>query len=191
MITALAQPDRALPLGMREGRGFESRRRYSSGNHLCMLDVMLDTHNDRLPPTTVQEYMLRTLAAFAPDNNAALCWRLDNEYAPIIFFADVSDVFRWGTSDMEDIRSEDVPLLEQAYADVVRVGGDVGWVGDLYAARKRGLRPQGAMYSMIPTSLWPLFDAAGPTRPEGFVNPDAHHEAEDPTALNATKGNRR
>jgi hypothetical protein len=123
--------------------------------------------------------MLRTLAVFAPDYNLGIFWRLDGEYAPITFIADVSDVFWWGAADGEEIRMADVPLLEQAAADLAQAGEDCSWVGELYAARKRQTRPQGAMYSRIPAALHPLFDAAGSSRATGLGNP--HHYPDDET----------
>lgn len=42
---------------------------------------------------------------------------------------------------------------------------------DLFCARVRGERPQGACYSRYPQELWPLFDAVGPERETGLGNP--------------------
>lgn len=42
---------------------------------------------------------------------------------------------------------------------------------DLFAARVRGMRPQGAAYTFYPPETWPLFDACGPEREIGFGNP--------------------
>lgn len=47
--------------------------------------------------------------------------------------------------------------------------------GALYAARRRGLRPQGACYPKD-TRLWHLFDQCGPEREVGFGNPFAPGE---------------
>jgi len=45
-------------------------------------------------------------------------------------------------------------------------------VGDLFAARVRKMRPQGAAYKVrYDESIWPLFDACGPVREVGFGNP--------------------
>lgn len=45
-------------------------------------------------------------------------------------------------------------------------------ISDLFCARVRGERPQGAAYKVrYPEELWPLFDAAGPEREVGFGNP--------------------
>lgn len=132
-------------------------------------------------PTALQDYMLRVLAVFAPDNGPAICWRLDGKYAPITFFADVSDVFWWGAPDTETIRMIDVPLLELAAADLRRRAGDAMWAAELYVARKRCMRPQGALYPKIPDVVRPLFDAVGPLRQLELTNP--HRHPDDTPAL--------
>lgn len=42
---------------------------------------------------------------------------------------------------------------------------------DLFAAKVRGMRPQGACYTYYPKELWIEFDQAGPEREIGFGNP--------------------
>lgn len=44
-------------------------------------------------------------------------------------------------------------------------------IGDLFAAKVKGMRPQGAAYTYIPTDAWDLFDACGPERQTGMGNP--------------------
>lgn len=47
-----------------------------------------------------------------------------------------------------------------------------GCVSDLFAARSRKMRPQGAAYKVrYPEELWGLFNAAGPEREVGLGNP--------------------
>jgi len=41
----------------------------------------------------------------------------------------------------------------------------------LYVARRRGMRPQGAMYKHIEEKNWPLFNLCGPEREAGMFNP--------------------
>ena len=42
---------------------------------------------------------------------------------------------------------------------------DLGMYGtELFSARVRKMRPQGASYKLYPKELWPLFDACGPER---------------------------
>ena len=42
---------------------------------------------------------------------------------------------------------------------------------DLYCARKRSMRPQGALYSCIPEEHWDLFNKCGPEREVHAGNP--------------------
>lgn len=77
-----------------------------------------------------------------------------------------NDVFHWGCADVEDINSdEDIELLIQACKDSEFDGPT------LYCARKRGMRPQGAMYKHLDEKDWPLFDECGPHRETGIGNP--------------------
>jgi hypothetical protein len=95
-------------------------------------------------------------------------------------FANCSDLFHWATADAEEVRPEDVPLLRQTLTDLKAIEKDnaesvaTAWLPELYAARKRGMRPQGAFYAVgdiqrEPLALVALFDAAGPERddPDG------------------------
>ena len=91
-------------------------------------------------------------------------WNTDLE-----FYVTCSDFFFWGCADAEDITSqEDVDLFEQAITDV---GCEQTYVTDLYCAKKRKMRPQGACYEFIPKHLWCLYDACGPEREVDIVNP--------------------
>ena len=80
-----------------------------------------------------------------------------------------SDTFAWGVADLEPIETlDDVDLLNQSCLDV----GPIPIYGtDLYCARKRNMRPQGACYKCYNKEHWPLFDACGPVREIGFSNP--------------------
>ena len=88
------------------------------------------------------------------DMSGALIWSGEDLEFGII----CNDVFHWGCADVEDVHEEDLPMLEQAFKDS-DIYGD-----DLYCARKRGMRPQGAMYKHIDKEAWHLFDACGPER---------------------------
>ena len=77
-----------------------------------------------------------------------------------------NDAFAWGCSDAEDLRPEDVPALKQAYADSKAYNGTL-----LFICRKRGMRPQGAMYAHLDRVDWPLFDMCGPPRESCHGNP--------------------
>lgn len=92
-----------------------------------------------------------------------------------------SDVFEWGTADGEDIETdEDVELLRQCLADLNEASEDYGdcYLPELYAARRRRQRPQGAWFA---PKRWELADGAGeirqlfldagPERPIDLFNP--------------------
>lgn len=69
-------------------------------------------------------------------------------------------------SDSEEVKSdEDLDLLEASLKDA-DIFGDY-----LYAARKRGMRPQGAIYANFSAEEAELFNAVGPYREPGFGNP--------------------
>jgi len=109
-------------------------------------------------------------------------WRCGEVYGggqyntPATFLAKCSDVFWWGTADCEEITEENIGVLEQACADLAATGVPAAAAchsAELFAARVRGMRPQGAAYPTDP-ALWPLFDACGPERETGLGNPKPH-----------------
>lgn len=102
-----------------------------------------------------------------------VAWQYDEEicYAAndiITPFVNCNDTFFWGCSDAEDIESrEDIDLLKKSFEDV---GGH--YCGsDLFCARKRKCRPQGACYTYYPEEYWHLFDECGEERETGLGNP--------------------
>lgn len=101
------------------------------------------------------------------DTTDALFWRVDD--SQLNLYANVSDVFAWGSVDAEEITPERLPDLEQAYRDLLPIGQQ-SYTADLYAARIRGQRPQGAAYP-DGAAAQALFDACGPERPTGLGNP--------------------
>lgn len=117
-------------------------------------------------------FVLRVLKAFEFDNTDSLWWNFVD--GKIRMYAQCSDFFEWGTADREEILPEDLDLLEQCVKDVTELDRTNMYAGDLFAARKRKQRPQGACYKNLPESLWPLFDAAGPVREISFTNPRRH-----------------
>jgi hypothetical protein len=117
------------------------------------------------------DFVLRVLKAFEFDNTDSLWWRFDGD--KVRLFAQCSDFFEWGTADLEEILPEDVDLLEQCVKDVIELDRTNMYAGELFAARKRKQRPQGACYKNLPESLWPLFDACGPERERSLTNPKA------------------
>lgn len=64
-------------------------------------------------------------------------------------------------------------LLKQTYLLTQQLGSQFPTIfaDELFAARMRKMRPQGASYSLYPPSIWPLFDACGSVRETGLGNP--------------------
>lgn len=105
------------------------------------------------------------------DSYESLLWRRTD--AGMRFAAMCSDTFHWASADAEPIEPEDVPLLRQCLEDLRAADPQLGEcdLPELFAARKRGLRPMRLF-------LWPkhqreyegwpavreLFLAAGPER---------------------------
>jgi len=100
----------------------------------------------------------------------SLMWRVLDD--SIAFSVNISDVFAWGGADAEEISYQDLPLLVETWADLTVLDKTL-WLPELYAARKRGERPQGAAYpsALDGWKLKELFDACGPVRTTGFGNP--------------------
>lgn len=114
------------------------------------------------------DYQRRVLLVFAhADIRDELLWHGTRN--GIRFHANISDLFDWGTADAEPIDPEDVGALEQAYRDCLAVGA-ARCTAELYAARRRGMRPQGAAYPVVPAAQ-ALFNACGPKRTLGLGNP--------------------
>jgi hypothetical protein len=102
------------------------------------------------------------------DIHETIFWHED-----LVVFASCNNTFYLGTSDYEKIETEDdVNLFEKSIIDCwswsLRNTSRYG--PKLYAARKRGLRPQGAEYPNHP-SLVALFDMCGPKRELSLDNP--------------------
>lgn len=122
---------------------------------------------------TELEFIRRVLAAFDTWHKADVFWRVEPD--GVKFFADVADVFVWGSADCEEVRREDVVDLERAKVDLLAIeGSEPTCLAELYAARKRRERPQGAWYRGTETAVRALFDACGPLREVGLGNPSRH-----------------
>lgn len=105
------------------------------------------------------------------DSFQSLMWyRTDDG---IRFAVMCSDTFAWGSADVERIEPEDVPLLRQCLTDLRAADPQLGEcdLPELFAARKRGMRPMRLF--LYPKHHredpgWPavreLFLAAGPER---------------------------
>jgi hypothetical protein len=87
------------------------------------------------------------------------------------FYVNCNDLFFWGCSDAEDIETqEDIDLLKKCFEDI----GEY-WATQLFTARKRRMRPQGAAYPKN-ENLWKFFDDCGPEREIDLCNPNPHPE---------------
>lgn len=108
---------------------------------------------------TQDEYVYRVLCAAAKfDYYSSIFWRVDGEYAPIMFFAICNDVFVWYSADAEPITPENLELFEASLADTDIVGAE------LFAARARGMRPRRSYYRALDDRVVALFEACGPER---------------------------
>lgn len=99
-----------------------------------------------------------------------LFWVKDNNnYIALII---CNDVFMWGCSDATRIEPHEVGDLRKACNDCENEERFTGHVGALlFCARKNKMRPQGAFYKFIESSLHKLFNKCGPKRKTGFGNP--------------------
>lgn len=119
---------------------------------LCTQSEKMQAEQDNSLPKWWQEFFRITAEQDVFD---CVIWSTDSKFEVIC-----NDVFHWGCADAEEVSEADLPLLEQSLKEA-----DGGFDGAmLYCARKRGMRPQGAMYAYIEKELWPLYDAAGPER---------------------------
>lgn len=91
-------------------------------------------------------------------------WHSDFKFVGI----NCNDVFYWGCADLEAVSSlEDVQLLDEC-CEKSKYDGAM-----LYCAKKRKMRPQGAMYKHIDEGDRSLFNECGPERDIDFANPQA------------------
>jgi hypothetical protein len=127
--------------------------------------------------------------AIEHDTVSDLIWREDDGkiHAAVI----CSDCFWWGSADAEELTPETFPIYKQAVAECEALAKTLPkdsnqmpqlYADELFAARIRKMRPQGASYEMYPPVLWPLFDACGPERETGLGNP-----VKQPTEWNGSK----
>lgn len=118
-------------------------------------------------------FVREVLALFArADCHSELYWHVDGD--EIKLFALVNDVFAWGCADAEAITPERLPVLEQAFDDLLTVHG-TEHLAALYGARIRKTRPQGAAFPKE-TAIAELFSACGPARSVGLGNPKPQPE---------------
>ena len=113
------------------------------------------------------DFITEVLAVYArADIYDGLFWKVKDRQVEL--FAMCSDLFWWATADLEPILPEDVPLLWSCLDDLLDVGDSAEvYLSELYAARKRGMRPQQPYYRKEFDSvegLPALFDKCGPER---------------------------
>ncbi|MFI5831038.1 hypothetical protein ACIA6C_27955 [Streptomyces sp. NPDC051578] len=117
---------------------------------------------------TDHEFLVEVLTIFAKaESHDTLLWWAKGD--SIELWANVSDIFDWGSADAEAITPDRLPILQQALADLIEAGS-TAWLAELYAARIRGMRPQGAAYPAAP-GVQALLNACGPARATGLGNP--------------------
>ena len=135
--------------------------------------------------------IVEVMKLVAADNTEDMWWKTDKD-GNLHVYVNVSDFFVWGCSDVEEITSqEDIEGLRKAFEDsrefaetvktprdaggyvsredIAKVSASIHWP-ELWAARKRGMRPQGAIYPYL-KGIESLFDAAGPERDIDVLNP--------------------
>jgi hypothetical protein len=78
-----------------------------------------------------------------------LMWSVDHNL--VRFSAQCSDVFHWASADSEDIGPDDLPLLQQCIDDLraTEIDAAVVYTAELYAARKRGMRPMRKWFDAV------------------------------------------
>lgn len=106
-------------------------------------------------------YVVAVLGVFADADfhDGGLYWHVKD--GRVHFAAMCSDTFHWASADAEEIRPDDVPLLRSCLTDLQRLDGIApAYLPELYAARRRGMRPM-RLY------LWPKRQA--PALAEGWA----------------------
>lgn len=107
------------------------------------------------------EQAARVLAAFEKaDDYESLTWRVTVRpycITEIKLFAGCSDFFHLATADCEEIEADDLPLLEQCLTDLTGTGEEF-YLAELFAARKRKMRPCRPAYKGMAPAVAALFD---------------------------------
>lgn len=122
------------------------------------------------PPSdaTVRSALLATGFNYTED----LWWRPDDD-GNLRLLIRCNDLFHWGCSDCEEITDANVHTLAETIAECEAItGNNRAYAAPLlWCCRQRQMRPQGAYYKSLDEALWPLFDAVGPPRAVGMLNP--------------------
>lgn len=122
---------------------------------------------------------LRVLRVLAFEYCRDAFWREDEGILSMSI--NCSDVFVWGGADCETITDANIDLLEATFAECEAVFGkyNADSAAELFVARARGIRPQGAFYADLGSQWQALFDACGPERSVGLGNPMTPQQAKD------------
>jgi hypothetical protein len=118
--------------------------------------------------------LVEVLRIFTFNHTEDLWWRENEEDRnQLDFYVNCSDFFYWGTSDLELITSEKLGILYEVKKDLddLDIPDHDRAYGLLFAARVRGMRPQGAYYKYLHEATWPLYDDCGPKRETDTYNP--------------------
>lgn len=111
------------------------------------------------------EFMLKMMKFISEsDLFGEIVWEFKND--EVSFHIICNDLFWSSTADAEEIKEEDIELLKSSINDA---GFEDGLL--LYCARKRGMRPQGAMYKHLNKKNYKFFDECGSRRATGDGNP--------------------
>lgn len=123
--------------------------------------------------------LIEVLKIFSFNHTEDLWWREDEEDQNILnFYVNCSDLFYWGTSDLELITPEKLGVLYEAKKelDALDIPDYKREYGLLFCAKVRGMRPQGAYYKYLDKATWHLFDECGTIRETNQLNPTPHPE---------------
>jgi hypothetical protein len=115
--------------------------------------------------TEVKDILPIMQAIADADAHSSVWWRTDGEYAPVSFLVNCNDIFCWACADAEELTIENLPVFVQACKDASE------WGPELFCARVRGERPQGAVYKGMTPEQAAFFNACGPAREISLVNP--------------------
>jgi len=102
------------------------------------------------------DYIVEVLKTFRDlDTEEELYWRFGEDGEPI-FWVLCSDLFHWASADGEDLLPEDLPLLRQCIEDLKKTEAGIWelYVGELFASRKRGMRPMSLWLQRLRTGSY-------------------------------------
>lgn len=140
----------------------------------------MTTESGTVPEPSL-EFLLRLLRILDQiDCRDELFWRTPASRFPgYTFFIDCSDLFSWGTSDLEEIHEGNIEVFEGAVADLKVVAPNADRLApDLFCARMRKMRPQAPWYRQafwgmavdIEASITALFNDCGPSWADQHLN---------------------